>query len=124
MSNEIRNFIINICSEILEDEYSQQSIKNYLLNVKLEEIEYTGNGCFINLDSQNSELELELINNVYDQNDLYFDGLELNNDDENLLCDINVLILQNKIDLIEIWNKLGTKMIKIPKKYTLKKTWK
>ncbi len=124
MNDEIQNFLLRICSEILEGEYSQKSIEEYILNVEIEEIKYTGNGCFINLNSQNSKIELELINKVYNQNDLNFDGLELINEDENLLCDINVLIIQHKINLIEIWNKLGAGLNKIPTKYKLKQTWK
>lgn len=124
MNDEIQNFLLTICSKILEAEYSQKSIEEYILNVEIEEIEYTGNGCLINLNSQNSKIELELINKVYNQNDLNFDGLELINEDENLLCDINVLIIQHKINLVEIWNKLGTGLNKIPTKYKLKQTWK
>jgi hypothetical protein len=42
----------------------------------------------------------------------------------NLLCDINIYIIELKIDYIEIWNKLGTEMNEIPSKYILRQMWK
>ena len=123
MNDNIRNFLLKICPEILEGEFSQKSIIEYIQTVKILEIEFTGNGCFINLDSENSNFEMEIINKMHNQNELNFDGLELIHKDKNLLCEIRVLIIQQKINLIEIWNKLGSNFTEIPSEYELNKNW-
>ncbi|WP_314244404.1 hypothetical protein [Empedobacter tilapiae] len=121
--NNLKDFMIDVSIKLLETEYSKSSIIKYLENISILNIEYTSNGCYINLNHKNSNLEMEPFNKNISQDELLFDALELINKDKNLLCEISTSIIHNKIIYIEIWNKLGHEISEIPENYTLNKKW-
>ena len=117
----LKKFVVDLSIKLLETEYSKSSIIEYLESINILNIEYTSQGCYINLNYKNSNLEMEPYNKSIIQDELIFDNLELVN--ENLICEISASIIQNKIRYIELWNKLGTNIIEFPKSYTLIKNW-
>jgi hypothetical protein len=124
MNLHLLKFINDISILTLEDEFTSESLKLAIDNIKLDTIEFTKSGCFISFDNLLNVNKLDAKREDYKQSDLRFDGVELENYEMNLLCDINVYIIDFKIDHIEIWNKLGTEMNKIPLRYILKQMWK
>ncbi|WP_281239908.1 hypothetical protein [Flavobacterium praedii] len=124
MKSNLIEFVSDISILTLDDEFTSESIKLAIDSIKVDEIEFTKNGCFITFDNLLNVNKLHSKSTNYNQSDFRFDGVELENCEMNLLCDINVYIIDFKIDHIEIWNKLGTEMNKIPIKYTLKQMWK
>jgi len=124
MNSQLHEFINDVSILTLDGEFTPKSIKLIVDNIKIEKVEFTGNGCFITFDNTKNAARLEVLNDNLNQSDLRFDGIELENNVMDLLCDINVYIIDLKIDHIEIWNKLGTKMDEIPSKYLLRQMWK
>ena len=124
MDSQLHKFINDISILTLDDEFKAESLKLAIDNLKLEEIEFTGNGCFITFDNEENATKLDVLNDESNQSEFRFNGVELENNEMNLLCDINVYIIDLKIDHIEIWNKLGTEMNEIPSKYILRQMWK
>jgi len=124
MESQLYKFISDLSILTLDGEFKQESLKFAVDNLKLEEIEFTGNGCFIKFNNKENKTKLGVLNNEYNQSEFRFNGVELENNEMNLLCDINVYVIDLKIDHIEIWNKLGTEMSEIPSKYILRQMWK
>lgn len=124
MDSQLHKFISDISILTLDGEFKAESLKFAIDNIKLEEIKFTGNGCFITFDNEENAPKLDFLNDEYNQSEFRFNGVELENNEMNLLCDINVYVIDLKIDHIEIWNKLGTKMNEIPSKYILRQMWK
>jgi hypothetical protein len=124
MDFQLREFISDISILTLEGEFSPKSLKFAINNIKLKEIEFTGNGCFIIFDNNENTTNLDALNCEYNQSEFRFNGVELESNEMKLLCDINVYVIDLKIDHIELWNKLGTEMNKIPAKYILRQMWK
>lgn len=124
MDSQLHKIINDISILTLDGEFTPESLKLAIDNLKLENIEFTGSGCFITFDNKENATKLDVLNNEYNQSDLRFNGVELENNQMDLLCDVNVYIIDLKIDHIEIWNKLGTEMKEIPSKYILRQMWK
>jgi len=124
MDSQLHKFISDILILTLDSEFTPESLKFAIDNIKLENVEFTENGCFITFDNNENTIKLNVLNDEYNQSDLRFNGVELENNEMDLLCDINTYIIDSKIDHIEIWNKLGTEMNEIPSKYILRQMWK
>lgn len=124
MDFQLREFISDISILTLEGEFSPKSLKFAINNIKLKEIEFTGNGCFIIFDNNENTTNLDALNCECNQSEFRFNGVELESNEMKLLCDINVYVIDLKIDHIELWNKLGTEMNEIPAKYILRQMWK
>ncbi|REG97959.1 hypothetical protein [Flavobacterium aquicola] len=111
-------FIIDILDLILDDEKEAKLLRNQIGFLTVTEIEHTGIGLFINFEN---ELKKECFK--VDKN-LTFDGVEIKNEELNILADAILHVKDGIIYQLEIFNKNGSDYPKDEiETYTLTQNW-
>ena len=112
-------FIVDILNLMLDDETLDESLFRQIKFLKDIESVYTNVGVFINFKNEIEEEFLKIGMN------LTFDGVEIQNDEQNILADAILQVKDGIICQLEIFNKNG---FDFPKEeienYVLTQNWK